>query len=126
MPTKAKKYAWEQLAPDHPIALLERRRILGERMMVAQIHLDQGCTVDRHAHENEQISVVLAGRLRFLVGEGASEREVIVAGGEVLHLPSNVPHAAEALEDTLALDLVSPPGAMGVDRQGMGGDGRSG
>ena len=118
MPNLARKYVWDQLEEDTPVPLLHRRRVVGERVLVAWIELDKGCTVDLHEHHNEQISIILSGSLKFFVGRDPTE-EVIVAAGEVLHLPSNTPHGAEALEDTVAIDLISPPGEMGVDRQGV-------
>jgi quercetin dioxygenase-like cupin family protein len=87
---------------------LERRVIAGERVMIAHVYLKQGCIVPRHAHENEQITYILEGALRFWIGEDEDE-EIIVRAGEVLHIPSNVPHKAEALEDTLDVDVFSPP-----------------
>ncbi|MBI1850572.1 MAG: cupin domain-containing protein [Planctomycetes bacterium] len=98
---------------------LERRRIIGEKMMISRVHLEKGCVVPTHSHENEQFACVVSGRLSFGIGaEGsASRRVVVVENGEVLHLPPNVPHSAEALEDTLVLDLFSPPSqTTGIDR----------
>lgn len=93
---------------------LERRLVSGDRMMVAQVHLARGCIVPRHEHDHEQITCVLEGALRFLLGEDES-KETVVAAGEVLHLPSNLQHSAEALEDTVVLDLFSPPRADWLD-----------
>jgi len=87
---------------------LSRRLITGDRVMLAHVYLKKGCVVPKHAHENEQFTYILEGALRFLVGDDGSE-EVVVRAGEVLHLPSNVPHAAQALEDTLDVDVFSPP-----------------
>ena len=107
-------YNWDSLAVDHPIALLDRRRIMGEHVMLSHVTLHKGFTVATHQHENEQMAVVLSGCVRFTVEDPA--REVIVKAGEVLHLPSNVPHAAEALETSVILDIFSPPSATtGVD-----------
>jgi quercetin dioxygenase-like cupin family protein len=64
--------------------------------------------VPRHSHENEQVTYILSGALRFWIGEDESQ-EVVVRAGEVLHIPANLPHKAEALEDTLDLDVFSPP-----------------
>jgi len=64
--------------------------------------------VPKHAHENEQLTYILEGALKFFVGEDGGH-EVVVRAGEVLHLPSNVPHEAHALEDTLDVDVFSPP-----------------
>ena len=93
----------EQLKPD-----LARRLISTERMMLAQVFLDQGCIVPKHSHENEQLTYVLEGNLRFFLGEDQTE-VVDVLPGEVLHLPSWLPHKAEALEDTLDVDIFCPP-----------------
>lgn len=87
---------------------ITRKLITAERMMIAQIFLKKGDDVPRHSHHNEQISYVLTGRLRILLGEHG-EREVIVNAGEVLVIPPNVPHSAVALEDTLDVDVFSPP-----------------
>ena len=98
--------------------LIDRRRIIGEKMMISEVHLHRGFKVPTHQHENEQFAVVLSGRIRFAIGaEGSADRyEVTLGGGEVIHLPSNLPHAAEALEDTHILDFFSPPSAgTGVD-----------
>jgi len=87
---------------------LSRRLITGDRMMLAHVYLDKGCIVPKHSHENEQLTYILKGALRFEIGEDGAE-EIIVRAGEVLHIPSNVPHKAEALEDTLDVDIFSPP-----------------
>src|ERR1044071_9557934 len=86
---------------------LSRRLITGDRMMLAHVYLKKGCVVPKHSHENEQLTYILEGALRFLVGEDGAE-EVVVRAGEVLHLPSNVPHEAHALEDTLERRVLSP------------------
>ena len=76
--------------------------------MLAHVYLDAGAVVPRHSHDNEQITYILEGALRFWIGEDEGH-EVIVRAGEVLHIPSNVPHKAEALEDTLDVDIFAPP-----------------
>jgi quercetin dioxygenase-like cupin family protein len=100
--------------------LLERRRIMGRQAMVSHITLRKGCLVPTHAHENEQISCILSGRLRFGLGaEGAKDQRVETLGpGQSILLPSMTPHSAEALEDTIVLDIFSPPSATtGIDRR---------
>jgi quercetin dioxygenase-like cupin family protein len=101
-------YRWkdlpkEQLKPD-----LERRLISTERLMLAHVYLEKGCIVPKHSHENEQLTYILEGVLRFFLGDDESE-VVDVAAGEVLHLPSHLPHKAEALETTLDVDIFCPP-----------------
>lgn len=106
--SRVRHYRWEAMPREKVTDALERRVIAGERVMIAHVYLKQGCIVPRHAHENEQITYILEGALRFWIGEDEDE-EIIVRAGEVLHIPSNVPHKAEALEDTLDVDVFSPP-----------------
>ncbi len=101
-------YRWADMPKEQVSERLSRRLITGDRVMLAHVYLKKGCVVPKHAHENEQFTYILEGALRFLVGDDGSE-EVVVRAGEVLHLPSNVPHAAQALEDTLDVDVFSPP-----------------
>ena len=115
----ATNYQWDDAPSDKPIPLLSRRKIEGEKMLVARVFLEQGCKVTKHQHESEQIAVHLSGKVLWRVGEPGSPeyREVILGGGEVMVLPSNVPHSVDALEDTLIVDVLSPIGPMGVDSQ---------
>ena len=87
---------------------LTRRVVSGAQAMVAQIVLKKGEVVPRHAHPNEQVTYILEGALRFQLGEHG-EHEVTVRAGEVLVIPAGLPHGAEALEDTLDLDVFAPP-----------------
>ena len=105
---------WANMAFDAPMPLLERRRVIGQQCMVSHVTLVRGCVVASHSHVNEQVSCVLSGRLRFTL-EG---RTAEVASGEVLYLPSHAPHGAEALEDTVVLDVFAPPSATtGIDKR---------
>jgi quercetin dioxygenase-like cupin family protein len=101
-------YRWDELPREVLHERLARRLITGDRVMLAHVYLKKGCVVPRHAHENEQFTYILEGALQFLVGEDGA-REIVVRAGEVLHLPGNVPHEARALEDTLDVDVFSPP-----------------
>jgi len=101
-------YRWEDMPKETLSESLDRRLITGDRVMLAHVYLKKGSIVPRHSHENEQVTYILEGGLRFWIG--ADESEVIdVRAGEVLHIPSFVQHKAEALEDTLDVDIFSPP-----------------
>jgi len=116
----ATRYRWSELPKDEPMPLLERRRVIGEQAMISHVTLQKGCLVPTHSHPNEQITCLLSGRLKFTLGdEGAASRQTVIVGpGEVMHLPGNVPHAAEAMEETVVLDVFSPPSAnTGIDRK---------
>ncbi len=118
-PTPPSITRWTDLPVDRPMPLLERRRIIGRQAMISHITLRKGCLVPTHAHENEQISCILSGRLRFGLGpEGVAPRRTETLGpGQSILLPSMAPHSAEALEDTVVLDIFSPPSATtGIDR----------
>jgi quercetin dioxygenase-like cupin family protein len=96
--------------------MLERRLITGERMMLAHVYLKKGCIVPKHSHENEQLTYILEGALKFWIGEDGAE-EITVSAGEVLLIPSGVPHKAEALEETLDVDVFSPPRQDWLDKK---------
>jgi quercetin dioxygenase-like cupin family protein len=101
-------YRWEDMPKEQLRPDLQRRLISTERLMLAHVYLEQGCIVPTHSHENEQLTYILEGFLRFSLGEDESEI-VDVAAGSVLHIPSYLPHKAEALETTLDVDIFCPP-----------------
>lgn len=116
----ARRFSWSDLPSDSPMANIQRQRIIGEQMMLSRVRLAKGFFVPSHQHANEQFAVVLSGHMRFGLGaEGTPEhRQIELRGGEVLHLPANVPHSAAAIEDSVILDLFSPPSEKtGVDRE---------
>ena len=104
MTTRARLQRWDELALEKVTEMISRKVVTGEREMLAQIYLKKGAIVPMHKHESEQITYVLQGALRFLIdGEQITVRE-----GEVLVIPSWLPHQAEALDDTFELDVFSP------------------
>jgi quercetin dioxygenase-like cupin family protein len=103
-------YRWSDLPLEKLSDTISRKLVTGDRMMLAHVYLKKGAVVPKHQHENEQITYILEGALRFRLGENLDE-EIVVAAGEVLHIPSNVPHEVVALEDTLDVDVFSPPRA---------------
>lgn len=105
---KATLHKWESMPREKLSEKLERRMVTGDRVMIAHIYLKKGCKVPPHQHHNEQLTYVLQGALRFRLGKDG-EQQVDVRAGEVLHIPSNLRHSAEALEDTLDVDIFDPP-----------------
>jgi len=101
-------YRWSDMPIEQVNPFFDRRLISGARVMLAHVYLKQGCIVPRHQHDNEQITYILEGALHFWIGEDES-KQITLRAGEVLHIPSNVWHKAEALEDTLDVDVFSPP-----------------
>jgi len=98
------RLAWESVKKEVMNDKLWRKVVSGEKAMVAQLGLSKDCVVPLHHHESEQISVVLQGAMKFEL-EG---RELIVRGGEVLVIPSNLPHSALAIEDSTVIEVFSP------------------
>ena len=101
-------FRWDDMEKEQVTPTLSRRLITGQDMMIAQVLLDKGTIVPKHQHHNEQLTYIVAGALHFWIGDD-QKQEVTVRAGEVLHIPSNVWHKAEALEDTIDVDVFSPP-----------------
>ena len=97
-------HRWDEIALEKVTEMLSRKIVSGEREMLVQVYVKRGCLVPLHAHDSEQMTYVLQGALKFLIGG----EEITVREGEVLHIPSWVEHQAEALEDTFELDVFSP------------------
>jgi len=108
-------YRWDDMPKEQVSDVLDRRLITGDRMMLTHVYLKKGAIVPRHSHENEQITYILEGGLRFWIGPDESE-VIDVLAGEVLHIPSLVQHKAEALEDTVDVDVFSPPRQDWLDK----------
>jgi quercetin dioxygenase-like cupin family protein len=112
---KATWHRWNDMPRERVTDLLERRMITGDRIMLTHVYLAKGCVVPKHSHENEQFTYILEGALHFWLGEDQQE-EVVVRSGEVLRIPSNLPHRAVALEDTVDVDVFSPPRQDWIDK----------
>ncbi len=108
------KHNWDSVKNEALNKLIDRKMIWGERIMLSHVFLRKGSVVPLHQHDNEQFSYILEGSMRFwLEKEGGDE--IVVHAGDVMQLPSNVPHGAIALEDTLSLDVFSPPRQDWID-----------
>lgn len=107
-----KYVSWNSVELEELKPLLQRQLIVGQNIMVARILLQKGATVPEHSHHNEQVSCILEGALKF----GIDGREIVVKGGEVLAIPPHMPHWAEALEDTIAIDVFNPPRADWINK----------
>jgi len=99
--------AWSSVELEELTPQLYRRFVVGQNIMVARMVLKKGCIVPAHSHPNEQVSCVVEGAIKFGIGD----KEIVVGAGEVLAIPQNLPHSAEALADTIAFDIFDPPRA---------------
>jgi quercetin dioxygenase-like cupin family protein len=100
-----KHIPWSSVTLEELNPLLQRQFVVGQGMMLARVLLKKGCIVPEHSHHNEQITYILEGALRFWI----DGREIVVNAGEVLAIPPHMPHKAEALADTVDLDVFNPP-----------------
>lgn len=111
-PGKLRHLKWDEVEREVLTPLFERQLIVGQDVMLARILLRKGCIVPLHSHENEQLSMILEGALKFWI----DGKEIVVRPGEVLTIPPNMPHTAEALEDTLGIDVFNPPRADWINK----------
>src|SRR5262250_2887565 len=98
---------WEHVELEDINPLFQRQLIVGQEVMLARVLLKKGCVVPLHSHVNEQLTYILEGALKFWI----DDREIVVRAGQVLTIPPNMPHKAEALEATVDLDIFHPPRA---------------
>jgi mannose-6-phosphate isomerase-like protein (cupin superfamily) len=103
---------WHTVQLEDLNPLLQRQMVWGQQIMLARVLLKKGCIVPEHSHVNEQLTYIVEGALKFWI----DGREIVVHAGEVLCIPSNMPHKAEAMEDTVDLDVFSPPRADWISK----------
>jgi quercetin dioxygenase-like cupin family protein len=103
---------WSSVEVEVLNPLLGRHFVVGQNVMLARVLLKKGCIVPEHSHHNEQITYILEGALKF----GIDGKEIVVNAGEVLTIPPNMPHSAEALADTVDLDIFNPPRADWINK----------
>ncbi|MBV8854588.1 MAG: cupin domain-containing protein [Sinobacteraceae bacterium] len=107
-PAAASHFSWDEIPAEPLRGTLSRKLISGQRSMIAHVYFKKGDDVPQHSHDNEQITYILQGALQFWFGADGSQ-EMVVRAGEVVVIPSNLPHSARALEDTLDVDIFCPP-----------------
>ena len=104
-PAQLKHIPWKTVEREHLNPLIDREMLTGQNLMLARVIMKKGAHVPLHHHHNEQVTYILEGALKFAV----DGKEIVVKAGEVLCIPSNMPHEAWALEDTVDLDVFNPP-----------------
>jgi unsaturated pyranuronate lyase len=103
---------WHTIPLEDLNPLLQRQFVVGQEVMLARVLLKKGCIVPEHSHHNEQVTYILDGALKFWI----DGKEIVVHAGEVLCIPSNMVHKAEALVDTVDLDVFTPPRADWINK----------
>jgi quercetin dioxygenase-like cupin family protein len=103
---------WHTIPLEDLNPLLQRQFVVGQEIMVARVLLKKGCIVPEHSHHNEQLTYILDGALKFWI----DGKEIVVHSGEVLCIPAHMPHKAQAIEDTVDLDVFTPPRADWINK----------
>jgi len=111
-PAKLQYIPWHTVPLEDLTPLLQRQMVWGQQLMLARVLLKKGCIVPEHSHQNEQLTYIVEGALKFWI----DGQEITVRAGETLCIPSNMPHKAEALEDTVDLDVFTPPRADWINK----------
>ena len=114
--TTAILHSWADIENERLNPLATRQYVHGTQAMLCRFALGKGCLIPYHSHPNEQISFVVEGCIRFVLGDGKDDIR-LVHTGEILVIPANIPHSAEALQDTIALDIFAPPRQDWIDKQ---------
>jgi len=119
MPLSSTHARWSEIPIEPMNPLLGRQFLTGTNVMVSRITLAKGAHVPLHSHHNEQVAILLTGKLQFFLHESAESnsqpREIILNPGEILCIPPNIPHEVFTLEDTVNLDIFSPPRQDWID-----------
>jgi quercetin dioxygenase-like cupin family protein len=111
-PASLQYVPWHTIPLEDLNPLLQRQFVVGQEIMLARVLLKKGCIVPEHSHHNEQLTYIVEGALKFWI----DGKEIVVHAGEVLCIPSNMSHKAEALEDTVDLDVFTPPRADWINK----------
>src|ERR1700740_2073134 len=111
-PAELQYIPWHTIPLEDLNPLLQRQFVVGQEIMLARVLLKKGCIVPEHSHHNEQLTYIVEGALKFYI----DGKEIVVHAGEVLCIPSNMPHKAEAMEDTVDLDVFTPPRADWINK----------
>jgi quercetin dioxygenase-like cupin family protein len=104
--------SWKSIELEDLNPLLQRQFVVGQELMLARVLLQKGSIVPEHSHHNEQLTYIIEGALKFWI----DGRVIVVRAGEVLCIPAHMPHKAEAMEDTIDLDIFNPPRADWINK----------
>jgi len=111
-PAALRYTSWGSIPLEELNPLLQRQFVVGQEIMLARVLLKKGCIVPEHSHHNEQLTYIIEGALKFWI----DGKEIVVNAGETLCIPSNMPHKAEAMVDTVDLDIFAPPRADWINK----------
>lgn len=104
---EVRQIRWDDVELETVNPAMRRQVVTGERMTIARIWFKDGFRVPLHSHEQEQVTQVVSGTMRFYFGaDGATTQDV--GPGELLVIPSQLPHEALCIGDVEEVDIWSP------------------
>jgi quercetin dioxygenase-like cupin family protein len=109
-----KKLNWDEIPIEEVTPLMKRQIVAGNKMMIARMKFKDGFLVPLHSHENEQITNVISGTIRFWFGEN-KEQEMELNAGDVIVIPGHLPHEALMIGDVEEIDSWAPPRSDWLD-----------
>ena len=113
--TRAVHHKWKDQPSEVMKGTITRKIITSKKIMMGEVRFKKGDVVPRHSHVNEQFTYVVEGGLRFWFGDDDHD-ETLVGPGEVIIIPSNLPHRAIAVADTVEFDIFNPPRQDWIDK----------
>lgn len=102
------KINWDNVPREQVNPSMVRRIVTGEKMMIARMNFKDGFVVPLHHHVHEQITQVISGTIRFWFGAN-KEQVMDLHAGDVVVIPSNLPHEALMIGEVEEIDSWSPP-----------------
>ena len=108
------KINWNTIPVEQVNDKMKRQFMHGEKIMIAKMEFEDGFTVPWHSHENEQITEVIAGTLRFWFDDKENEYIDLMAG-DVMIIPGNRRHKALMIGRVIETDTFAPPRQDWID-----------
>ena len=100
-----KLYNWHEVAVEQLGSGITRQLLTVENMMLAQIFVPQGVIFPAHRMSSEQLTLFVKGSAVY----ESQNNKIEAHGGDIVHIPAGTEHSDQVVEDTIVLDIFSPP-----------------
>jgi quercetin dioxygenase-like cupin family protein len=109
------KLNWNSVPAEIVNPSMSRQIVSGDKLMIARIKFTDGFIVPLHFHVHEQVTQVISGKMRFWFGEN-KEQTMELGPGDVIVIPSNLPHEALMIGEVEEVDTWAPPRQDWLDK----------
>ena len=109
------KINWKEVPTEEVNLSMSRQIIWGEKLMIAKMKFKDGFVVPLHSHHHEQVTQVVCGQMRFWFGAN-KEQVMDLHPGDVIVIPSNLPHEALMIGEVEEIDTWAPPRQDWLDK----------